>query len=92
MRTWEIFEHRDVIKAVSKLPPWIVKEYEKWKELIRHHGPNILHKYPGYHDESLKGERKGQRSSRLSQKYRVIYSLNQEEVLIWIFELSAHRY
>ena len=92
MRTWEIFEHRDVIKAVSKLPPWIVKEYEKWKELVTHHGPEILRQFPGYHDEGLKGTRKGQRSSRLSKQYRVIYSMNQIEMTVWVLEITPHHY
>ena len=89
---WHIREHRDVPKAVPRLPPWIVKEYEAWKNLVVPHGPQILRQYPGYHDEQLKGRRLGQRSSRLSRQYRVIYAVNHQVRTVYVLELTPHRY
>jgi addiction module RelE/StbE family toxin len=46
----------------------------------------------GFHDESLKGEWKGYRSSRLGLQYRVIYEVYSEEVQVAVFDVTAHDY
>ena len=49
---------------------------------------------PGYHDEPLRGPRAGQRSIRLSQVYRAVYTLRRDpmgEIAI-IEEVSKHGY
>jgi len=49
---------------------------------------------PGYHDEPLKGDRRGQRSVRLNRAYRVIYEENDQGdiVVILVLEVSKHGY
>lgn len=89
---WQIKEHRDIPKAVRKLQPWIVKEYETWKDLVHRHGPSVLREFPGYHDEALRGERKGQRSSRLNRQYRVIYAADEDIVTVYVLEITPHNY
>ena len=89
---WHIREHREIAKAIRRIPPWIVKEYETWKDLVYRHGPEVLRQYPGYHDESLRGDRKGQRSSRLSRQYRVIYAVDREFVTVYVLEITPHQY
>lgn len=89
---WQILEHRQIPKMARRLPPWILKEYETWKDLVYRHGPEILRSYPGYHDEQLKGIRKGQRSSRLNQQYRVIYAVDRSIITIYVFEITPHNY
>ena len=89
---WEIREHRDIPKTAKRLPVWILKEYETWKDLVHRHGPEILREYPGYHDEQLKGTRKGQRSSRLNRQYRVIYIVDRQVVTIYVIDLTPHKY
>ncbi len=42
-------------------------------------GLSEVRKVPGYHDEPLKGQRKGQRSIRLSRSYRAIYVIEEEK-------------
>lgn len=50
-------------------------------------------KYKGFHDEPLKGERKGQRSVRLSKAYRAIYAqVNGEYEIVEIIEVNKHDY
>ena len=53
-----------------------------------------MRKIPGYHDEPLKGKRKGQRAVRLSKGYRAIYREEQNKnlILIKILEVSNHEY
>ena len=89
---WHIFEHKDFAKQCKKAPQQVLKKYELWKNLVFRHGPDILKEFPGYNDEKLKGKRKGRRSSRLSLKYRVVYSINDEEVSVYVLEITPHKY
>ncbi len=92
MGVWHILEHRDIPKSIGRIPVEIVKKYEVWKDLVFRHGPEILRLKPGYHDERLKGARSGQRSSRLSLQYRVIYAVNRDIVTVYVLELTPHDY
>ena len=89
---WRIKEHHDIAKQCLKLPLPIVKKYELWKNIVFRHGPEKLKEFPGFHDEKLKGERKGQRSSRLSDQYRVIYTVEIYIVTVLVMEITPHRY
>ncbi|OGR53316.1 MAG: hypothetical protein A3I11_08305 [Elusimicrobia bacterium RIFCSPLOWO2_02_FULL_39_32] len=89
---WQIREHRKIAKTLRKASPWIIKEYETWKDLVYCHGPEILKQFSGYHDEKLKGKRDWQRSSRLSLKYRVIYSIDRGAITVYVLEITPHDY
>ena len=89
---WTILEHRDLDKVCRKLPETIVKKYELWKDIVFRHGPEKLKEFPGFRDEFLKGGRKGQRSSRLSLQYRVVYSVERETVTVFVLEIMPHSY
>ena len=89
---WEIYEHRDIAKVIKKLPIAIVKKYEYWKNLVSLCGPDILRGRPGLHDEKSKGSRKDQRSSRLSLQYRVIYEVHEKAVVVYVIEITPHKY
>jgi len=89
---WRIREHHDIDKVCRKIPPTIVKKYELWKSLVFRHGPDKLREFPGFHDEKLKGDREGQRSSRLSLQYRVIYTVEREIVTVLVLEITPHNY
>jgi len=89
---WRIREHHDIDKTCRKIPPAVVKKYELWKNLVFRHGPDKLREFPGFHDEKLKGDRTGQRSSRLSLQYRVIYIVEQEIVTVLVLEITPHDY
>ncbi len=89
---WQIVEHRDVAKNCRKLPDSVNKRYEAWKEIVIRDGPKKLKAIPGLRDEKLKGEREGQRSSRLNLHYRVIYSVDRHVVTIYVLEVTPHKY
>ena len=89
---WRIQEHRDIAKACRKLPDAVVKKYELWKDIVFRHGPEKLKEFSGFHDEKLKGEREGQRSSRLSLQYRVIYTVKRDIVTVFVLEITPHKY
>ena len=89
---WQIREHRNVKKACRNLPLVLVEKYELWKEIVFNHGPEGLKEYSGFHDEALKGERFGERSSRLNLQYRVIYKVDRDIVRVSVLEITPHKY
>ena len=89
---WRVREHRALGKRFRKLPATVLKKYELWKNLVFRHGPGILKTFPGFHDEKLKGERWGQRSSRLSLHYRVIYQVEDHDQVVDVLDITPHQY
>ena len=89
---WEIYGHRRVSKQLSSLPVDVLKRYEKWKDIVSISGPQGLRKIIGLHDESLRGEMKGHRFSRLNQQYRVIYKTENDKILIQAVSVTPHDY
>ena len=89
---WHIREHREIQKVCLKLPLPVLKRYELWKNVVFRHGPEKLREFPGFHDEKLKGNREGQRSSRLSLKYRVVYEVERELITVFVLEIIPHTY
>jgi proteic killer suppression protein len=65
-----------------------------WVNAVGHDGLSQVRKIPGYHDEPLHGNRKGQRSIRLSKSYRAIYIIdkNGKTEIVEIIEVSKHDY
>ena len=89
---WEIYEHRRLGRRVHRLPIEILKRYEKWKDIVQVSGPSGLRLIKGLHDEVLRGEWKGHRSSRLGLQYRVIYRICGREILVEVVDITAHDY
>jgi len=89
---WHIREHHKLDKIVLKLSLQVVKKYELWKNIVFRHGPDKLRDFSGFHDEKLKGELAGLRSSRLNIQYRIIYSVEKEEVSVYIIDITPHKY
>ena len=89
---WSIYEHRRVAKQLSSVPRDVLKMYEKWKDIVCLSGPQGLRQLTGLRDEALSGEWKGFRSSRLNLQYRVIYKVENEQVLVQVVNVTPHDY
>ncbi len=89
---WSIYEHRRVARKIKSIPTDILKRYEKWKDIVNVSGPDGLRLIKGFHDESLRGEWKGYRSSRLGRQFRVIYKVERDQVLVQVVNVNAHDY
>lgn len=90
---WRIEEHRRVDKQLSgSVPMEVLKRYEKWKDIVRLSGPPGLRVIKGFHDESLSGEWKGHRSSRLGLQWRVIYRVSAGVFLVQVVAVTPHGY
>lgn len=89
---WEIYEHRTLVKRLPRIPIEILKRYEKWKDIVAISGPEGLRLIKGFHDEALRGEWKGHRSSRLGLKYRLIYRIENKKLFVQVIDITAHDY
>jgi proteic killer suppression protein len=89
---WRVLEHRRVARRLSRLSVDILKRYEKWKDIVIISGPAGVRRIKGFRDEVLCGEWKGARASRLSDQYRIIYSLDIQKVAMKVIDLTAHDY
>lgn len=81
-------------KQLIKVPKYIKEALLLWALTVEKIGIYDTRKIKSYHDEPLKGERKGQRSIRLSRSYRAIYEQRNELnlTLISIIEVNKHDY
>jgi toxin HigB-1 len=81
-------------KNLKKVPLPIAIKLQAWIEAVGHRGLNEVSKSPGYHDEPLKGKRKGQRSIRLNIAYRAIYVIDKSGAIhfIEVQEVNKHEY
>ena len=83
-----------VDKQLRKLPHFVIDKLLAWAKSVELMGIRDIRKIPGYYDEPLKGDRKGQRSIRLSKGYRAIYTEEHDGTvnLVIIEEVNKHEY
>jgi proteic killer suppression protein len=79
-------------KQLRKIPRHIQESLRGWTETVERIGIRETRRLPGYHDEPLHGDRKGQRSIRLSRAYRAIYIETAEGVRLLVIEVNKHEY
>ena len=89
---WGIYEHHGLVRRLPRLPIEVLKRYEKWKDIVQISGPDGLRLIKGFHDESLRGEWQGHRSSRLGLKYRLIYRVENDRLYVQVIDITAHDY
>lgn len=94
MKASKVVLTKQAQKEVAKLPKEIRESLAFWINKVNFEGLADVRKIGGYHDEPLKGDRKGQRSIRLNKAYRAIYiqSESGEIVLVTIIEVNKHKY
>ncbi len=82
------------MKDLAHVPLQIAKKLRIWVAAVEALGLEEVRKTSGYHDEPLKGYRKGQRSIRLSQAYRAIYVIKTDGTaeFVSVEEVNKHRY
>lgn len=89
---YTVLEHKKVSKQLEKTPLEVRKNYLAWKRIVELEGPQGLRLIRGFHDEALKGEWSGFRSSRLNLKWRIIYQVEKELLRVYVVEINPHRY
>jgi mRNA-degrading endonuclease YafQ of YafQ-DinJ toxin-antitoxin module len=89
---WEIYEHNSLVRKLPRLPQEVLKRYEKWKDIVTISGPQGLRLIKGFHDESLKGQWRGRRSSRLGLQHRLIYRIEKKKLYVQVIDINPHDY
>ncbi len=80
-------------RNLRKCPSYIADKLEGWVQSVERKGLEEVRKIPGYHDEPLHGDRKGERSIRLSRHYRAIYVIKSGTVeFVEVQEVTKHEY
>jgi toxin HigB-1 len=80
-------------KDLRTVPGQVLDKFEAWVQSVEAVGLEEVRKIPGFHDESLKGKRKGQRSVRLNRAYRAIYVVTKGRVeSLSVEEINKHEY
>lgn len=81
-------------RELRKIPTPVRRKLALWVQAVHDEGLENVRKIPGYHDEPLKGARKGQRSVRLSQAYRAIYEVEHDGTVefLSVEEVNKHDY
>jgi proteic killer suppression protein len=84
---------KNALKDLEKVPRPILDKLQSWIEAIEIEGLREVRKLSGFHDEPLKGKRKGQRSIRLNRAYRAIYTIQNDKIeFVLIEEVNKHDY
>lgn len=81
-----------VREKLKRIPKHISLKLIGWARDIEIYGLKKVRLSKGYHDEPLKGKRKGQRSIRLSKGYRAIYIEKNDDQLVIIETLEVHKH
>ncbi|MFH0798670.1 MAG: type II toxin-antitoxin system mRNA interferase toxin, RelE/StbE family [Pseudomonadota bacterium] len=89
---YTVLEHREAGKTLKKGPIEIQRSYLAWKRIVELEGPLGLRLIKGFHDEALKGEWRGFRSSRLNRQWRVIYQVDNDRLIVYVVEINPHTY
>lgn len=94
LEIYKVYLTKKIERELGRLPQHIVLKLASWVEVVGREGLFEARKIPGYHDEPLKGKRRGQRSIRLSKQYRAIYEICEDKktALIKILEINKHEY
>ena len=88
----KITRSKNFEKQLAKVPDFIRKKVIFWVFLVESNGLIEVMTSPGFHDEPLKGERKGQRSVRMNKAYRLIYYVIRDRIHIELLEVHKHDY
>lgn len=79
-------------KGLDKAPPQVQTKLRRWVSDVERNGL-ASGQLAGYRDEALSGQRQGQRSIRLNQQWRAIYTVDEQGiVLVTILEVTPHDY
>ena len=89
---WRVLESHDAEKSLAKAPIDVLRKFDAWRAVVQQSGPSGLRAVKGFHDEALAGRWDGYRSSRLGLRWRVIYHVQDDEVVVYVVRVAAHDY
>lgn len=90
----DVYITRKALKTLKKTPVYLQEKFRAWIEAVNKAGLEETRKRPGWHDEPLTGNRKGQRSIRLNKQWRALYVIKADDSIefIEVMEITPHEY
>ena len=90
----DIVDLRRIKKQLKRIPNHVVDKILLWATNVERMGLREVRKILGYHDEPLKGKKKGATPIRLSKSYRAIYEENTDGFvnIVLVIEVNNHEY
>jgi proteic killer suppression protein len=96
METKTVKISKKAVRELKKVPLHIAMKLRSWIESVNECGLMEVRRLKGFHDEGLQGQRRHQRSIRLSKGYRAFYTEHDncavEISYIEIDEVNKHDY
>jgi len=85
---------KQALRSLKQAPLYIQEKFRAWVVAVNKSTLAETRKRPGWHDEPLQGNRKGQRSIRLNKKWRAIYVTKNDGAIVFIeiIEVTPHDY
>lgn len=85
---------KQALKNLRRTPFYIQEKFRAWLVAVDKAGLAATRKRPGWHDEPLHGDRKGQRSIRLNKQWRAIYIIKHDGQIefVEVIEVTPHGY
>jgi proteic killer suppression protein len=87
-----VYLTKNAAKDLKVVPGHIAKKLRFWIALVEQRGLEEVRKIPGFHDETLKGVRAGQRSIRLNQAYRALYQIKVDGSVEFVSIEEVHKH
>ena len=90
----EVAVSKRALKQLQKAPKQVGSKLKAWAEAVETDGLREVRKSPGFHDEPLKGRRRGQRAIRLTRKWRAVYTTTEhgDVQIVTVEEVTPHDY
>lgn len=91
---YQVLLRKKVEQELDDLPLHIANKFRGWVKFVEFYGIREARLIKSFHDEPLRGKRKGQRSIRLNRAYRAIYKelISSEVEIIEVIEVNKHEY
>lgn len=85
---------KNALKDLKRTPKYLQEKFRAWLVAVNKSGLEQTRKRPGWHDEPLQGDRKGQRSIRLNKQWRAIYIIKSDRTIefVEVTEVMPHEY
>ena len=85
---------KSALKDLQRTPKYLQEKFRAWLVAVNKAGLEETRKRPGWHDEPLLGDRKGQRSIRLNKQWRAIYIIKSYGTIefVEVTEVMPHEY
>lgn len=94
MKRWSVSIAKRARRDFDRAPQRIQRALQEWVAAVEAEGMLQVRKIPGYHDEPLHGDRRGQRSVRLGRQWRAVYTESEsaELIIVMVEEVTPHAY